>query len=100
MTTVTITKSDIENGIRRSCRRCPAALALDRTFPQFRFWLCETNFVVLPADAESGDPALGLFRCPPELSKFIHDFDNQGDGAPPEPISFSVDLSGIPHQNS
>jgi hypothetical protein len=95
MTTVTITKSDIENGIQSNSRRCPAALALHRTFPQFSFWLCESNFVVLPV---TGDPCLGLFRCPPELSKFIREFDSWGAGAPPEPISFEIDLSGIPHQ--
>jgi hypothetical protein len=99
MTTVTITKSDIEHGVQSNCRRCPAALALTRAFPQFSFFVTENLITVHTPDSDGAGPTLALRHTPPELRKFIRAFDSQAAGSPPDPISFEIDLSGVPHRN-
>jgi hypothetical protein len=100
MTTVTITKSDIERGVQSDCRHCPGALALTRVFPQFSFHVALNQITVHDANSGGSGDCLAVRRTPPELRSFILDFDSPlSDVVPPKPISFEIDLSEIPHRN-
>jgi hypothetical protein len=92
MTTVTITQTDIDHGVHAHCQRCPGALALNRTFPQFSFHVTAMDIWVRPA-ADPDGPVIGGCRTPEALAKFIRAFDNwMADQPAPEPISFEIDL--------
>jgi len=100
MTTVTITKTDIDYGVHAHCQRCPGALALTRTFPQFSFSVTPNLITVHDADSDGHGDILAICRTPPALARFIKAFDGwMADQPAPEPISFEIDLSGVPHRN-
>lgn len=79
--TVEVTRRDIVNGRRRSCRHCPIALALGRL-------MATDNVFVGDTRAGVGETDL-LFDLPEEAVRFIRDFDAC---EPVSPFTFTLDL--------
>ena len=80
--TIHVTQQDIDLGQRDKCKRCPIALAMQRTFPNLDasvyttdVWLSKHGFIVLPHEAR----------------RFIYRFDAD-DRENIRPFSFELDL--------
>ena len=94
--TIHVTQQDIDLGQRDKCKRCPIALAMQRTFPNLEssvyttdVWLSKHGFIVLPHEArrfidrfDSGDE---------QVRRFIYRFDAD-DRENIRPFSFELDL--------
>ena len=75
---ITVTQDDIDNGIRRSCRDCPIALALRRRFPSADIHV--DGYGIAIEDGRAFVPLLAR--------RFADDFDN---GRPVCPFELEID---------
>jgi hypothetical protein len=80
--TINVTQHDINHGERDKCKRCPIALAMQRTFPLLGSSVYTTDVWL------SGH---GFIMLPPEARYFIGRFDAE-DRENIHPFSFELDL--------
>jgi hypothetical protein len=80
--TIYVTQQEIDLGEQDKCKRCPIALAMQRTLPNLEssvyttdMWVSKHGFIMLPREAR----------------EFISRFDS-GDRENTRPFSFELDL--------
>lgn len=78
--TVKVTQEHIDNGVLRSCRACPVALAL-----------IDTGYseVAVSADGLYISDSFGRLEVPPTVANFIKAFDL---GYHPRPFEFTLEV--------
>lgn len=86
---VKVIRKDIERGFAGEAKRCPVALALQRTFP-------ELDDLSVPGEdckfykSSSESPTSPYYKkLPKKVWKFIEHFDVSGTG---KPFSFTISL--------
>lgn len=83
-----VTQEDIDHGIRYSCRECPIARVINRTFS--KEILVDGANLSVPFCADIvGIIEYKLFELPQEVKNSIRDFDKQ---LKVEPFTFEMEL--------
>jgi hypothetical protein len=89
---VHLTQNDIDTGIRRNCRRCPAALAIRRKLKPGIMAMVTDDFAWLKLRGIDLDPTIPI---PSRVANFIHAFDDLKRGqsrSKLKPFSFVVNI--------
>lgn len=78
---VQVTQADIDAGIRKDCKRCPVALAVQRLYPEHEVKVGVTSIYIIKSGITS------RYRMPNEIAIRIAQFD---DGRPMTLMEFEA----------
>ena len=88
-----ITQTDIDDGVRGDCERCPIALSLKRMIPEAESISIEADEIdiYLPNNIESV-----LIQTTHKITNWIYEFDRQADVIPIQLKISKVDYGKYP----